>query len=154
MSQINKFPDFIEKLPSVIRNQQELSERIFDKLKDDAVRNERMREAMVRIPEAADKQTDAIEELSERISEAAEADSKMAGGFEKFNETLEHFDATTAGQTESILQMSKTFSASDRYLKYLITQQNKRFMWIFFTAIGVCSVVILLFVLMVIYLRQ
>jgi lipopolysaccharide/colanic/teichoic acid biosynthesis glycosyltransferase len=34
--------------------------------------------------------------------------------------------------------MKKTFSASDRYLKYLVSKQNKRFVWIFWTAVGVC----------------
>ena len=153
MSQINKLPDFMENLPSVVRNQQELSERILEKLKEDGVRNERMREALGRIPEAADKQTEAIEEMSERISDSVDADAKMAECFEKFNGTLAQFDATSAGQTDSILQMSKTFSASDRYLKHLMTQQNKRFMWIFFTALGVCSLAILFLVMVVIHLK-
>jgi hypothetical protein len=52
------------------------------------------------------------------------------------------------------MQMSKTFAASDRYLKYIISRQNKRFMWVFVIALGVCAVVILIMVGIIIYLRQ
>jgi hypothetical protein len=34
--------------------------------------------------------------------------------------------------------MSKTFAASDRYLKYIMSKQSKRFTWVFSIAIGVC----------------
>jgi len=49
--------------------------------------------------------------------------------------------------------MSKTFAASDRYLKYIISRQNKRFMWIFVAAISICATAILILTGVIIYLR-
>jgi len=49
--------------------------------------------------------------------------------------------------------MSKTFAASDRYLKYIISRQNKRFMWIFIAAISVCVTAILILAGIVVYLK-
>jgi hypothetical protein len=39
--------------------------------------------------------------------------------------------------------MNKTYAASDRYLKYIITKQEKRFAWMFYTTIGICTFAIL-----------
>jgi hypothetical protein len=50
--------------------------------------------------------------------------------------------------------MSKTFATSDRYLKYIISRQNKRFAWIFIGAVSVCAAVILVLVGIIIYLRH
>ena len=67
--------------------------------------------------------------------------------------TLDRLNQTSMGQTDGILQMSKTFAASDRYLKYIISKQNKRFMWIFIAAISICSTVILILTGIIIYLK-
>ncbi len=66
----------------------------------------------------------------------------MSEGFNRFNETLSKLDSDTVGQTESILQMNKTFAASDRYLKHIMARQNKRFMWVFIAAMVVCTLAI------------
>ena len=78
----------------------------------------------------------------------------MAEGFNKFNETLDKLDQTTIGQTDSIMQMSKTFAASDRYLKYIMSRQRKSFMWIFMIAMGVCLLAILILAGIIIYLGR
>ena len=57
-------------------------------------------------------------------------------------------------ETDGILQMSKTFAASDRYLKYIISKHSKRFMWIFIAAISVCTVCILILTGIIIYLNR
>jgi lipopolysaccharide/colanic/teichoic acid biosynthesis glycosyltransferase len=36
------------------------------------------------------------------------------------------------------MQMSKTFAASDRHLKFVMSRQNKRFLWVFSIAMGIC----------------
>ena len=74
--------------------------------------------------------------------------------FNKFNETLDKLNQSTANQTDSIMQMSKTFATSDRYLKYLMSRQNKRFMWMSITAIGLCVLVALTLAGIIIYLKQ
>jgi lipopolysaccharide/colanic/teichoic acid biosynthesis glycosyltransferase len=53
-------------------------------------------------------------------------------------------------QTEGISQMNKTFAASDRYLKYIISRQHKRFMWVFVTAMSVCLLAIAALVIAII----
>ena len=50
--------------------------------------------------------------------------------------------------------MSKTFATSDRYLKYLMKQQSKRFMWMFITTISICVTVIAILTVIVIYIKQ
>ena len=53
----------------------------------------------------------------------------MAEGFNKFRMTLDRLNQNTVSNTEGILQMSRTFAASDRYLKYVVTKLNKRYAW-------------------------
>jgi hypothetical protein len=50
--------------------------------------------------------------------------------------------------------MSKTFAASDRYLKYVISRQRKSFIWVFTVALGVCLAAILILAGIIIYLRH
>jgi hypothetical protein len=50
--------------------------------------------------------------------------------------------------------MSKTFAASDRYLKYIISRDKKRMFWLFAISIGICVFVILALVGIIVYLRQ
>jgi hypothetical protein len=78
----------------------------------------------------------------------------MVESFNKFNETLEKLNNSTIGQTAGIEQMSKTFATSDRYLKYIVSRQNRRFVWVFVAALGVCVAVILIFAGVIIYLRR
>ena len=74
-------------------------------------------------------------------------DSQICENFNKFNDTLAKLDTDTVSQTDGIMQMSKTFAASDRYLKYIISRQNRRFMWVFMTALGVCVFAIIALVI-------
>jgi len=78
----------------------------------------------------------------------------MAESFNKFNETLDKLNQSALAQTDSIIQMGKTFATSDRYLKYIISRQNKRLMWIFISAISVCAAVVLILTAIIIYLRH
>jgi hypothetical protein len=79
---------------------------------------------------------------------------QLTESFNKFDKTLEKLNQSTVGQTDSIMQMSKTFATSDRYLKYLMSRQNKRFMWMFVVAVGVCLTAILILTGIVIYLSR
>jgi lipopolysaccharide/colanic/teichoic acid biosynthesis glycosyltransferase len=78
----------------------------------------------------------------------------MTESFNNFNETLCKLNESTIGQTDGIIQMSKTFAASDRYLKYIMSKQSKRFMWIFIAAISVCVACILILAGIIIYLNH
>ena len=78
----------------------------------------------------------------------------MAVSLNKFNQTLDKLNQSTVGQTDSIMQMSRTFATSDRYLKYIMSRQRKSFMWVFMIAVSVCLAAILILTGIIIYLRQ
>lgn len=154
MSQMNQLPKFIESFPAVVENQKELTQQLIDQLKAAAAKNEQFADAVEKIPTETAKQTDALVDIDHQLAAAADVDVQMAENFNKFNDTLAKLDQSTGSQTDSILQMSRTFAASDRYLKYIISRQNKRFMWIFVISISVCMLAILILTGIVIYLRQ
>ncbi len=154
MGRIEQLPKLLERFPAVVENQKQLTEQLIEQLKAAAAKNQQFVDAVEKIPTETAKQTDSLVEINHQLAAAADTDVQMAEGLNQFNLTLEKLNQSTSGQTESIMQMSKTFAASDRYLKYIISRQNRRFMWIFVTAIGVCVLVVLILTGMIIYLRQ
>lgn len=154
MSRMDKLPELLEGFPAIVENQKQLTERLFEQLKATAVKDQQFMDAVEKIPTETAKQSDCLTDINHQLAAAADIDVQMAESFNKFNETLDKLDQSTIGQTDSILQMSKTFATSDRYLKYLWTRQNKRFIWIFMIAIGVCVLAILILAGVIIYLRQ
>ena len=153
-SRMDKMPELLESFPAVVENQKRLTEQLFEQLKATATKNQQFVDAVEKIPNETARQTDALVDIDHQLAAAADTDVQMAESFNKFNETLDKLDQSTISQTDSIMTMSKTFATSDRYLKYIISRQNKRFMWIFVTALGVCVVAILLLTGIIIYLRR
>ena len=152
MSQIEQLPKLLGSFPVVVENQRQMTEQLIEQLKSAAVRNQQFMEALDKIPAETAKQTDALVNIDHQLAAAAESDVQMVESFNKFRETLARFDRTSAAQTEGVVQMSKTFATSDRYLKYLMSRQNKRFMWMFIVALGVCTAAILALTGIIIYL--
>lgn len=153
MGRMEKLPELLENFPNVVENQKELTEKLFEQLKATSLKDQQFVEAVEKIPNETAKQSDALANIDHQLAAAADIDVQMAEGFNKFHETLDKLDQTSISQTDSIMQMSKTFAASDRYLKYIISRQNKRFMWIFMIALGVCVVAIMLLTGVIIYLK-
>jgi hypothetical protein len=153
MNRIEKMPELLESFPSVVENQKQLTEKLFEELKSAVTKNQQFVEAVEKIPTETGKQTDALVDINHQLAAAADADVQMAESFNKFNETLEKLDESTVSQTDGIMQMSKTFSASDRYLKYIMSRQHKRFVWIFIVSMGVCLLAILILTGMIFYLK-
>jgi methyl-accepting chemotaxis protein len=154
MGRLEQLPKLLESFPTVAENQKQVVEQLLEQLRATAVKSQQFVDAVEKIPTETAKQTDALVNIDHELAAAADTDVQMAEGFNKFNETLDKLNQSTLGQTDSIMQMSKTFSTSDRYLKYIISKQNRRFMWIFVTAIGVCVLAILVLTGIIIYLRQ
>lgn len=154
MNRMEKLPELLESFPAVVENQKQLTEQLFEQLKATSAKSEQFVDAVSKIPTETAKQTDALVGIDHQLAAAADTDVQMTDSFNKFNETLDKLDQSTVGQTDSIMQMSKTFATSDRYLKYIISRQNKRFMWIFVTAVTVCVLVVLILTGIIIYLRQ
>jgi len=154
LSQMDKMPELLESFPAVVEGQKKLTSQLIEQLKAASTRNQQFIDAVGKIPDETGKQTDALVNINHQLAASADTEVQMAENFNRFNQNIENLNQITAGQTDSILQMSKTFATSDRYLKYLISRQNKRFMWIFMTAIGVCLFAVLLLAGIIIYLTQ
>ena len=154
MNRIDKMPGLLESFPTVVENQKQSTEQLLEQLKTTATKNQQFIDAIEKIPTETAKQTDALVEIDHQLAAAADTDVQMVESFNNFNQILDKLNQTSTGQTDSIMQMSKTFSTSDRYLKYLMSVQNKRFMWIFMTALSVCLFIILLLTGIIIYIKQ
>ena len=154
MSRIEQLPQLLEGFPAIVENQKQITEQLLEQLKASAAKDQLFIDAVEKIPAETAKQTDALVDIDHQLAAAADTDVQMTESFNKFNETLDKLNQSTVGQTDSILQMSKTFATSDRYLKYIISRQNKRFTWIFIGALSVCVAVILAMVGIIIYLRH
>jgi len=153
MGRIKQLPELLESIPAMVENQKKITEQLFEQLKSAAARNEQFMDAVEKIPSETARQTDALVNIDNQLAAAADIDVQMAENFNSFNQTLDKLNQSTISHTDGILQMSKTFAASDRYLKYIISKQSKRFMWIFIAAIGVCVAVILILTGIIIYLK-
>ncbi len=154
MGRIEQLPKLLENFPAVVENQKQITEQLIEQLKSTAVKNQQFIDAVEKMPTETAKQTDALVNIDHQLAAAADTDVQITESFNKFNQTLEKLNDSTAGQTDSVLQMSKTFATSDRYLKYIVSRQNKRFIWVFVTAVVVCVLVVLILTGIIIYLRQ
>jgi len=154
MERIEKLPEWLASFPTIVDGQKQITEQLLDQVKGAAAKQERFIDAVEKMPVETAKQTDALVGIDHQLGAAADTDVQMTESFNKFNQTLERLNQSTAGQTDGILQMSKTFATSDRYLKYIISKQNKRFLWIFVSAISVCVFVILILTGVIIYLKS
>jgi uncharacterized phage infection (PIP) family protein YhgE len=152
-NRMEQLPSLLESFPSVVENQKQITEQLLEHLRAAAAKNQQFLDAVERIPNETAKQTDALVDIDHQLGAAADADVQMAESFNKFNQTMDKLDQSTLAQTDSIMQMSRTFATSDRYLKYIVSRQNKRFVWVFITAMGICVAVILILAGIVIYLK-
>lgn len=153
MGRIQQLPEMLERFPAVVENQKLITEQLLEQLKTSAAKNDQFIDAVEKIPGETAKQTDALVNIDHQLAAAADIDVQMTESLNNFNESLDKLNQSTVSQTDGIIQMSKTFAASDRYLKYIISKQNKRFMWIFIAAISICVTVILVLTGIIIYLK-
>ena len=154
MSRIEQLPKLLESFPTVVENQKQLTEQLLEQLKATATMEQEFIGTIEKIPTETAKQTDALTDINHQLAAAADVDVQMTEGLNKFNETLDKLNQSTIGQTDGIVQMSKTFAASDRYLKYIISSQRKSFIWVFTVALGVCLAAILILAGIIVYLRH
>ncbi len=151
IARIEQFPKLLENFPLVVENQKVLTEQLVLQLKANILKDQQLLSAIEKIPAESAKQTDTLLAIDRQLTAAADVDIQMTETFGKFNETLAKLNQSTKDHTDGIAQMSRTFATSDRYLKYMVAKQTRQFMWIFYTAIGVCVVVILLLVGIIIF---
>jgi chromosome segregation ATPase len=154
MGRIEQLPKLLESFPGVVENQKQLTEQLLEQLKEMASKDEQFMDAVGKIPAETAKQTDALVNIDHQLAAAADTDVQMTESLNKFNEALEKLNESTVGHTDSVMQMSRTFAASDRYLKYIMSRQRKSFLWIFMIAIGVCAAAILILAGIILYIKQ
>ena len=143
MGRIENIPEILGALPVESENQRRTISAMVDQLKQQDARQQQMVETLRDIPLESNRQTNTLVEMNQKLSVSADVDAQMAEGFNKFNQTLGNLNTSTSDQSDAISQMSKTFAASDRYLKYIVAKQNKRFAWMFITAMCVCTFAII-----------
>jgi len=153
-NRIDLLPRLLESFPVMVDNQKQAVDELIEGLKGSTLKGEQFLEAVEKIPRETEKQTNALLTITDHLSAAAESDAVMSQTFNRFHQSLEKLSQSSEGQKDSILQMKKTFSASDRYLKYLVSKQNKRFVWVFWTAVGVCVFAIFALVVAVTVILQ
>jgi hypothetical protein len=142
IERLDTMPELVKSFPAMVENQEKIRMQLSEQLAEMAVKNEQFLEAVEKIPAETGRQTDLLEEINEQLSVTADAEYNMASGFKKFNEILARLNQNTISHTDSIMQMSKTFSTSEKYLKYVISRQNKQFIWVFAVSLSVCFVAI------------
>jgi hypothetical protein len=154
MGRIEQLPHLLQGFPGIVENQRQITEQLIQQLKENAIKDQQFMDAVAKIPTETARQTDALVNIDHQLAAAADNNVQMVENFNKFNQSLEKLDESSLSQTDSIMQMSKTFAASDRYLKYIISRQNKRFLWVMASAVGVCIVVVAALVGIIIYLTH
>ena len=154
ISRLDTMPELVRSFPAIVENQEKIRLQLSEQLSDMQLKNEQFLEAVEKIPAEAGRQTDLLEEINEQLNVTADAEDNMASGFKKFNEILARLNQNTISHTDSIMQMSKTFSTSEKYLKYVISRQNKQFMWLFAVSLGICLVAIAALTGIILYLAR
>ncbi|HBG27516.1 MAG: hypothetical protein A2Y10_18205 [Planctomycetes bacterium GWF2_41_51] len=153
LKRIDEIPHLLQNFPESMKNQRMVVDSLIEQLKAQALKNQQFTESVAKIPEAANQQTSAIKEMAGQIAASAAVDSQILEGMRKFNTITDKLKDNVEGQTDSIIQMSRTFSASDRYLKYILNTQHKRFMWVFIAALGVSTFAIITLLIVIFVLK-
>lgn len=154
IDRIDQLPELLENLPIAIKDQKDLVSELIEQLKGKSLKDQQFIETIEKIPYEAIKQGNVLVDMNRKLSVSADADVQMAESFNKFNETLSTLDGNTVNQTDSIKQMNKTFAASDRYLKYILSKQHKRFIWVFIIAMSICGMAVLSLVAMILIVMK
>ena len=154
MEKLEQMPQLVKGFPSMQDSQEKISSQLARQIADMQSTSEQFVEAVERIPAEMGRQTDLLEEINEQLSIEADSEDNMASGFRKFNDILNRLNQNTFNHTESILQMSKTFATSEKYLKYVISRQNRMFIWLFAVSISVCFLAIAALAAIIIYLSH
>jgi len=142
MGRVRQLPQLLESLPAAVENQKNLTTRLLDQLRATAAKDQQFLEAVGKIPAETARQTDTLTMMNHQLEAAADADVQLADSFVKFKDTLDRLNHSTAKNTEGIVQMSRTFAASDRHLKYVVTKLNKRYAWVLAIAMTICGAAI------------
>lgn len=124
LQRMDTLPDMLKTLPDAVQEQRQAFALVAEQLRQKVARDEKVAEELAGI--------------HEKVAASTEMDAKMCDNLCKFSGTLSKLDQDTVSQTEWIQQMSRSFSASERFMKYTLARQQSRFFWIFGISLGVC----------------
>lgn len=102
-------------------------------------RDEKIAEILSELPSYAAGQSESLREITEMMKDSSQNNSELSRNFCEFNGTLDKLNSSTIQQSNMLAHMNNTFASSDRYLKHIVEKQNRRFMWMFYSAIGICT---------------
>jgi len=128
VERMDQLPGMLMPLPKAVEEQRQAFAQVAEQLRQKVARDEKVAQE--------------LSGIHEKVTEAADVDAKMYDTFGTFSETLSKLDTDTVAQTAWLQQMSQTFSASERYLKYALARQQTRFYWIFGISLTVCILAI------------
>ena len=136
---MDALPGMLMPLPKAVEEQRQAFAQVAQQLQQKVARDEKV--------------ADELSGIHEKVAQSAQVDEKMCENFSTFSETLSKLDDDTVSQTEWIQQMSRTFSASERYIKYAMARQQARFYWIFGISLAVCFLAIIALTVGIIFLK-
>jgi chromosome segregation ATPase len=139
VERMDTLPGMLSGVPKAIDEQRQAFAQVAEQLRQKVARDEKVAEELCGI--------------HEKVAAAAEVDAKMCDNFSTFSETLSKLDNDTVTQTEWLEQMSRTFSASERYLKYAMAKQQVRFYWILGISLGISLLAVAAMVVGIILLK-
>ncbi|HEX42072.1 MAG TPA: hypothetical protein ENN81_08435, partial [Phycisphaerales bacterium] len=142
MERVDRIPGLLETFPDLVQNQARLTDSLLASMETSAAKNDRFIDAVEQIPAQTARQTDALTNIDHHLAASAQTDVQMTEAFNTFNNTLAGLNNSTQANAESIEQMSRTFAASDRYLKYILMRQNRRFFWGLIITAATCAIAI------------
>ena len=143
MGRIEELPSLLKNFPDALTDQKVVLEQLSEQFKTGTLKSQQFIETVEKIPAQTVKQTDVLVNISNQLAAAADVDAQLNENFNRFNTQLDKLAQNMEWQTDSILQMNRTFTASDRHLKFILLKQSHRFMWVYISAMALCTAAII-----------
>jgi len=153
LTRIDEIPQLLQNFPESMKSQKFAVDSLVEQLKSQALKNQQFTETVAKIPAASEEQTAAVKEMAGQVAAQAAVDTQILEGMRKFNSITDKLNGNVSQQAQSIDQMSRAFTASDQYLKYIINTQHKRFMRVFVAALTVCTLAIIALLIVIFVLK-
>ncbi len=141
LTQVTQRPsaeESLQKLTNGLGHMLEQLDSICTNLDKHSSQNQELLEKISHIPEIlneipghAQKQVETFENIKDLLEANAHTHKDMLDGFFKFNENLQELNSNSSCQNDNLLKLGKSFTSSERYFKYMLDKQSKRFMWVF-----------------------
>jgi len=154
MTRIENLPQWMQAVPDALEDQKKATREMLEQLKTSSARQEKLADVVAQIPAQTSKQTDALVAINHQLAAAADTDVQMVESFNNFYQSLDRLNESTRSHTDGIHQMTRTFALSERYLKYVVSRQNKRFLWVFAGSMAFCFTIICALAGVVLYLGR